>query len=90
MEINEMNNFCRVFELPDEFPTGFCFGGGYPVTFKMIDWFNPIPSEKLDKNVKWEDYISGIKEFMLEKQYIKHGKKYILITDFGEAIFISK
>jgi len=88
--INEMNNFCRVFELPDEFPTGFCFGGGYPVTFKMIDWFNPIPPIELNENTKWEDYISGIKEFILEKQYIKVGKKYLLITDFGEVLFLSK
>jgi hypothetical protein len=90
MIINEMNNFCRVFELPDEFPTGFCFGGGYPVTFKMIDWFNPISPTELNENIKWEDYISGIKEFMLEKKYIKVGKKYLLITDFGEVLFISK
>lgn len=38
------NNFCRVFELPQKFPTDYCFGGGIPVNFQMVDWFNPVPN----------------------------------------------
>ena len=75
-------NFCRVFELPNNFPEGFLFGGGKPVTFKMIDWFNPIPEEGPDK---WEDIVPMLKEFLKKKRYIVPGKKYIVITDFDEA-----
>jgi len=41
--VTGFNNFCRVFELPAEFSNGYCFGGGIPTLFKMVDWFNPIP-----------------------------------------------
>jgi len=40
--------------------------------------------------MNWEDFIPGIKEFMLEKRYIKKEKKYLLITDFGEAIITNE
>ena len=42
-QVNGFNNFCRVFQLPAEYPKGYCFGGGLPTTFVMVDWFNPVP-----------------------------------------------
>ena len=90
--IEERLNFCRVFELPENYPNAFCFGGVVPVEFKMVDWFNPIPSEDFDnKKVKrWEDYIPMIKEFLLLKNYIKSNKKYLIITDFDKAFIFSR
>jgi hypothetical protein len=90
--INEMSNFCRVFELPDKYPSGYCFGGGFPVEFKMVDWFNPIPSDDFydNKIKKWEDYVPMIKEFLLKKLYVKSGMKYLVITDFGESFVFEK
>ena len=41
-QVNGFNNFCRVFQLPAEYPKGYCFGGGLPTTFVMVDWFNPV------------------------------------------------
>ena len=41
-KVDGWNNFCRVFELPNKFPNTYCFGGGVPVGFKMVDWFNPV------------------------------------------------
>lgn len=41
--VDPWNNFCMVFELPEEYPSDFCFGGGHPVNFQMVDWFNPVP-----------------------------------------------
>ena len=46
-KINSNNNFCRVFLLPDNYPHDYCFGRGHPVTFIMVDWFNPIPLEDM-------------------------------------------
>lgn len=40
--VDGWNNFCRVFEMPDKYPEGFCINGGKPVEFVMVDWFNPI------------------------------------------------
>lgn len=42
-QVTGYNNFCRVFQLPNEFPKGYCFSGGLPTTFIMVDWFNPVP-----------------------------------------------
>jgi len=88
MNVTQENNFCRVFELPIEFPSGFCFGGGIPITFKMVDWFNPIPApemgiEKLDT---WDEYKPLILEWLVDKVYLKPDRQYILITDFGKTI----
>ena len=41
-QVNGFNNFCRVFQLPTKYPEGYCFGGGLPTTFVMVDWFNPV------------------------------------------------
>ena len=40
--VDGWRNFCRVFEMPEEFPESHCFGGGVPVNFQMVDWFNPV------------------------------------------------
>jgi hypothetical protein len=41
-KVNGFNNFCRVFQLPQSYPKGYCFGDGLPTTFVMVDWFNPV------------------------------------------------
>lgn len=85
------NNFCRVFELPDNYPNEYCFGGGVPVYFKMVDWFNPIPPEHIeDKILKWEEYIPMLKDFLVLKNYVHPGKKYLLLTDFNESMIFEK
>ena len=43
-KINKHNNFIRVFRVPSRYPSGYCFGGGYDVAFKMVDWFEPYPT----------------------------------------------
>ncbi len=41
-QVNGFNNFCRVFQLPQSYPQGYCFGGGLPTTFVMVDWFHAV------------------------------------------------
>lgn len=78
-------NFCRVFELPDQYPEGFCFGGGKPVTMLMVDWFfNPWPDNPDLKT--WDDVVKVLKPFLQSKTYVKPGKRYVLITDFGTSL----
>lgn len=91
------NNFCRVFELPLEYPPGFCFAGGIPVVFTMVDWFNPWPAhyplssfmEEENYPNSWEECKEGLKSFLLKKQYLRPGRQYLLVTDFGETIMYS-
>ena len=98
-KVDGWNNFCRVFQLPNSYPQGFCFHGGLAVNFQMLDWFNPItnlPVPSVSKDT-WkkkigeietkdidEDYLQdNIIKFIMTKSYIKKGKKYLVIYDFG-------
>ncbi len=101
-KVDGWNNFCRVFELPEKYPKDYCFNGGYPVSFQMVDWFNPVPGigqpavskevwrEKVGKIETKEIIISELHETLVpwvkEKIYIKTGRKYLIICDFGAAI----
>ena len=88
MKVTKDNNFCRVFELPESYPRGFLFGGGKQVNFLMVDWFNPVPQEYIEK--EWSEVIPMLKEFLKGKQYVRHGRKYLLITDFDESFIVEK
>lgn len=59
--VDPWNNFCRVFELPEKFPSGHCFGGGLPVTMKMVDWFYPttVPQAGVSKEI-WVEKFGAI------------------------------
>ncbi|MDD5531121.1 MAG: hypothetical protein PHX21_13970 [bacterium] len=98
-KVDGWNNFCRVFELPEEFSSEFCFNGGIPTNFLMVDWFNPIgglPQPAVSKK-EWKEKVGEIevKEiehdyicteltyFLLDKLYIKPKRKYLVICDFG-------
>lgn len=98
-KVDGWNNFCRVFELPQVYPRDFCFNGGIPVTIKMVDWFNPvcgIPQPAVSKEV-WRDKVGEIKveeieisdlestiiPFLKQKLYIKSGRVYLVLYDFG-------
>lgn len=87
-----INNFCRVFELPLHYPEGFLFHGGKPVQMLMVDWFNPWPSDVgcFVNNEKppetWADVVKQLKPWIIQKKYVKPGRQYILVTDFGESM----
>jgi hypothetical protein len=100
-KVDGWNNFCRVFELPKSYPSGFCFDGGKPVNILMVDWFNPvcdIPQPAVSKEV-WKDKVGEIKvteidldelentliPFLKNKQYVKSGRTYLVLYDFGGA-----
>ena len=87
MKPTEETNFCRVFELPDSYPEGFCFNGGFPVEFKCVDWFNPWPREDYKLvDATWEEVSKKLRPWLSEKCYVKPGKVYLLITDFNESM----
>jgi hypothetical protein len=98
-KVDGWNNFCRVFELPAKFPEGFCFGGGKPTVFLMVDWFKPvaeIAQSAVSKEV-WKEKVGEIETQEIEveelskllipwlqkKIYIKPNKSYLVICDFG-------
>jgi len=95
MEITEKNNFMRIFRVPNDFPSDFCFGGGHPVNFQMVDWFNPIPLEEFwDNPIKSlgekeaEEYRGAIREFIKIKNYYNGDFKFLALSNYGDAFFI--
>lgn len=84
-------NFCRVFEMPVRYPSGFCFRGGQVVPFIMVDWFNPIPRSAFASDLPetWEACESMLRDFVAQKQYVKPGRTYLVVTDFGEAFTLA-
>ena len=104
--VDGWNNFCRVFELPERFSSAFCFGGGIPTNFQMVDWFNPVcelGQPAVSKEV-WREKVGEIKtieidsdvlseqliSFLQQKIYLKPNRKYIVICDFGMCCSFKK
>lgn len=100
-EVDGWNNFCRVFELPENYPSGYCFGDGLPTVFTMVDWFIPIsglPQPTVSKE-RWQKKIGEIDikivdqdavvkdllDFLRDKRYVKRMKTYLVICNFGMA-----
>jgi len=85
MKVQTEDNFCRVFELPEKYPSDYCFQGGHPVTIKMIDWFNPVQPGN-----EWSvETGESLCDFVLRKGYIKPGRKYLILTDFNIALVVT-
>jgi len=75
------NNMCRVFEMPNKFPSEFCNNGGIPAVFMMVDWFNSWPT-----GMEFEtrgDFERFVIDFLMQKHYIVQGKQYLVIAAFG-------
>ena len=103
--VDGWNNFCRVFELPERYPTGYCFGGGHPVNFQMVDWFNPVPGigqpavskevwrkeagEIEIKSISIDELQESLIPWLKEKQYVKPGRDYLVLCDFGAVLRFS-
>lgn len=98
-KVDGWNNFCRVFELPVRYPEDFCFIGGHPVNFQLVDWFYPVPNIQMagvSKEV-WKKEVGEIKvekieleelektliPFLQQKNYIKPKRKYLVLYSFG-------
>lgn len=89
--VPELQNICYIFELPERFSSDYCFGGGIPTNFQMVDWFNPVPPPEMHQFDSWEDLRTGmLNEFLLAKNYVKPGRQYLAITGFGEVFLFQK
>ena len=103
--VDGWSNFCRVFEVPEQYPQGYCFDGGKPVSFLMIDWFNPVPDvhqaavtkdvfrkevgEIKTKKVSLDELQEQLIPWLLKKPYVKPDREYLVLFDFGAAIKFS-
>jgi len=96
--ITEATNFIRIFEVPDEFPPEFCFGGGHNTIFILTDWFNPFEQklfweEKelvyVESSLAYQERIIKLRNFVKGKQYFKPDKTFMALTDYGDVFLIN-
>lgn len=61
--------FARVYRLPPKLTNGFCFGGGKPITFQNVDWFDVPPDyatrERIEKHVRSKNYFAADAVFLV-------------------------
>ena len=97
-KVTEAHNFIRIFRLPEEFPSDYCFAGGHPVTIQIVDWFNPFPQvdfwddkpKEFNSTERWyQEHVEKLKDFIKEKRYFKPEYTYMALTDYGDAFVIN-
>jgi hypothetical protein len=80
--VSEMAPFFHIFRLPKKFPSEYCFGGGVPVNFQMVDWMGG--SEGISRD-KIRDKINN---FILQKQYAQASGRLLIIERSSSECWI--
>jgi hypothetical protein len=73
----------RVYRLPDKLTDGFCFGGGQPIRFLNVDWFDEPPEEM---GITRE----GVEAEVRAKVYFDPAARFLVLDDRpGETFLIA-
>ena len=90
MKITTEENFCRVFEIPNEkqYSGNHLFQGAEVVPMKMVDWFNPVIASSMN-DFDPEKLKQDLKKFLNSKSYIKTGMNYLIIFYWGDSMTLS-
>ena len=98
MKITYATNFLRVFKLPNEFPSDYCFGGKeYSVVFKVVDWFNAVSQMDFQKvetvveqsETEHKEWVETIRDFIKGKKWFNPDFTYMVLTDYGEVFIVN-
>jgi len=63
--------FVRVYRLPEKLSDGYCFGGGRPIVFINVDWFEAGVSEGRGPLI----------DFIRTKKYFDPRARFLVIAD---------
>jgi hypothetical protein len=66
----------HVYRLPRVLNQGYCFGGGNPVTFQNVDWFDTP-----DKNFSPPMTLVELVDFISKKNYAHRGESYLILGE---------
>lgn len=61
----------HVYRMPDNLNVGYCFGGGNPVGFLNVDFFD----------VPWNMTRDDVVAFVKGKRYFDAGRRYLVIAE---------
>jgi len=70
--------FVRVYRLPERLTDGYCFGGGRPIPFLNVDWFEALVSEGRD----------GLILFISRKAYFDVNARFLVLGDDPNFTFV--
>ncbi|TGD98069.1 hypothetical protein [Methylobacterium nonmethylotrophicum] len=68
----------HVYRLPDRLTHGYCFGGGHPIAFQNVDWFDVPAGEDRGHLVS----------FIKEKPYYRPDARFLVLGDVPELTFV--
>lgn len=66
--MTDPTTFVRIYRLPEKLTDGFCFGGGRPIAFMNVDWFDVPDSmgrSKLEAFVRTKSYFDSAASFLV-------------------------
>jgi hypothetical protein len=76
------NGMIHVYKMPAKPADGYCFGGGKPITFINVDWFNTPPADMTRKDLE---------NFLRQKLYVEraadHETFLVVCTDRSDCTF---
>ncbi|SDD93405.1 hypothetical protein SAMN05216337_101782 [Bradyrhizobium brasilense] len=72
--------FVRIYRMPERLIEGYCFGGGVPITFTNVDWFEAIIAEGR----------APLVAFIRGKTYYSPSESYLVIGDHPDFTFTIK
>lgn len=67
----------HVYRLPSRLSDGYCFGGGRPITFQNVDWFDAPISEGRE----------GLTDFIKKKRYFSPQARFLVLADYALLTF---
>ena len=70
--------FIRVYRLPKKLTNGYCFGGGVPITFTNVDWFEAPVSEGR----------AMVASFIKRKAYFDREARFLVQSDHPDFTFM--
>jgi hypothetical protein len=75
----------RVYRLPEKLTNGFCFGGGTPIPFINVDWFNAEPPADMGIATPTRDELTA---FIKSKVYWDPSARFLVLDDRTDETFV--
>ncbi|RWE95750.1 hypothetical protein [Mesorhizobium sp.] len=70
--------FLRVYRLPEKLTNGYCFGGGVPITFLNVDWFEALVDQGREP----------LTAFIKGKRYFDPTARFLVLADDPALTFV--
>lgn len=71
----------RVYRLPAQLTAGFCFGGGHPIVFQNVDWFDEPPEDMAITR-------AGVEAEVRAKKYFDPAASFLVLDDRPGETFV--